>query len=107
MPSEDRKIIFTFEEVYKALYAMTVQKEMKKLPVGAIKSIAKSTTSSDQYTVWIEDDYTMESNEIGFGGDFLAAALMVFCRSQGIPMSKKARKSVEIDGAHLVLRLQI
>ena len=107
MPTEDRRIIFSFEELYQALYAMCMQKEMRRMPVGAIKSIAKSTIAADQYTLWIEDDYTMQSSELNFGGDFIAAALMVMCRSLGIPMSKKARKSVEIDGAKVILRLTI
>lgn len=39
MPREDRRVIFDFEEAYKALYALCTRREIKKPPPGVILSI--------------------------------------------------------------------
>jgi len=46
-------------------------------------------------------------SKIEHNQDFVAAALMVFCRGSGIPLPKSARKSVMIKEGVVILRVQI
>lgn len=48
MPREDRRIIFEFQETYKALYAMCVQREMKKPPPGMVAAVVVHPTDFHQ-----------------------------------------------------------
>ena len=41
-----------------------------------------------------------------YTSDFIAAALMLFCRGEGIPLPKNAKKSVMIKGEDVMLRVQ-
>ncbi|MBU0859517.1 MAG: hypothetical protein KJ667_06245 [Alphaproteobacteria bacterium] len=108
MPREDRRIIFDSVEVYKAIYALSVQKEIRKPPPGVLESIVPDKDDPSKLKATITNPQEKDSTRvIEFSRDFLAAALLVFCRSQNIPVSKKARKSVEFSGSDVVLRLEI
>jgi hypothetical protein len=109
MPREDRRVIFDNEEVYKAIFALCTQKEMKKPIPG---HIAKFTISEDEIgTVKIDIvnplDTERPSAREEYSRDFIAAALMLFCRGSGIPLPKSARKSVMLVDGAMVLRVQI
>ena len=39
MPREDRRIIFELHEVYKAIYSLCVQKQLKGPPPGELKRV--------------------------------------------------------------------
>jgi hypothetical protein len=107
MPREDRQIIFSFEETYKALYALCVQKEIKRPPPGAIMDIKPLPDDDSQLKFKIDNMQDSSQHMAEYGRDFLAAALMLYCRSLGIPISKRARKSVELKSEEVVLRLKI
>ena len=109
MPKEDRRIVFDNEEVYKALYALTTQKQMKKPPPGSITNVEAASDNPDRVIVTLvnpQNSFDQEMTE-EYTRDFLAAALMVFCRGQGIPLPKSARKSVLIKDGIVMLRAQI
>ena len=107
MPKEDRRIIFEFDEAYKAIYAMCVQREIKKPPAGEIRSIKKHL--GDETKVMVHLENTMENSEasVEYTRDFLAAALMLYCRGLGIPLPKNASKSVMLSDERVALRVQI
>ena len=108
MPREDRKIIFDLVEVYKAIYALSVQKEIRKPPPGMITTIAAHKDDPGGLVFTITNPQEKDSTKtIELTRDFLAAALMLYCRSLSIPISKKARKSVEFNGTDVILRLEI
>lgn len=106
MPREDRRIFFDYSEAYKAIYALSVQKEIKKPPPGLISSIEPHSDSS-KFTVQIEDQLHSASHRLEYGRDFIAAALMLYCRGLGIPLPKQAQKSVELTFGNIILRIQI
>lgn len=106
MPREDRRIIFSFEETYKAIYALCMQKEMKRPPPGAITAI-NVNGDDKKVTVQINNIQSDSEHTLDYSRDFLAAALLLYCRSQSIPVSKKATKSVEFKPDSVVLRLVI
>ncbi len=107
MPREDRRIYFDYSETYKAIYALSVQKEMKKPPPGTVTSVAPHPEDSTKFAVKIENNLKHESYDMDYGRDFIAAALMLYCRGLGIPLPKQAQKSVELDFGSITLRIQI
>lgn len=108
MPREDRRIIFDSLEVYKAVYALSVQKEIRKPPPGVLVEIVADKDDPAKLLATIDNPQEKDSaRTIEFTRDFLAAALLIYCRTHNIPVSKKARKSVEFNGAEVILRLEI
>ena len=107
MPHEDRRIIFEFQETYKALYSMCVQKEMKKPPPGLVGAVIEHPTDSTMVIVRIENPQTGLAQDVPFTRDFLAAALMLYCKTCRIPLPKTAQKSVEFGPNNVILRVQI
>lgn len=108
MPREDRRIIFDPNEVYKAIYALSVQKDIRKPPPGVLDTIVPDKDDPNLLHATITNPQENDSTRtIEFTRDFLAAALLVFCRTYNIPVSKKARKSVEFTGRDVILRLEI
>jgi hypothetical protein len=108
MPREDRRISFDNEEVYKAIFALCTQKQMKKPIPGRITKVSE-TSGEGPITIDIENPLDVERprGREEYTRDFIAAALMLFCRGCGIPLPKSARKSVMITDGALVLRVQI
>lgn len=106
MPREDRRISFDNQEVYKAIYALTTQKQMKKPIPGGIVKISESA-GDGPIIVDFENPLEKTSAREEYTRDFIAAALMLFCRGCGIPLPKSAKKSVMIVEGVLILRVQI
>lgn len=109
MPREDRRIFFDDDEVYKAVFALCTQKQMKKPMPGHVARIAEAEGESGAIILDIENPHDPEkaASRIEYSRDFMAAALMLFCRGCGIPLPKSARKSVMIIEGQMVLRVQI
>ena len=105
MPREDRRIFFDYGETYKAIYALCVQKDMKKPPPGVVKAITAHPDDKTQIVIKIENPQTNESGELTLSRDFLAASLMLFCRTCQIPLPKSAQKSVELGADNVILRV--
>ncbi len=107
MPREDRKIYFTYEEVYKAVYALCLQREMKKPVPGIITMIEESKSDDKNVVLHINNPQQNKVQEDHYTRDFMAAALMVFCRSCRIPLPKVARKAVELLDGQVILHVEI
>lgn len=107
MPREERHIFFDYAETYKALYALCVQKEMKKPPAGAITEVRVDPKDEKNLIFVIENNLDNISGEREYSRDFLAAALMLYCRGLRIPLPKGARKSVGIEPQCIVLNVSI
>ena len=106
MPREDRRILFENEEVYKAIYAMCFQRQLKLPPPG---QLAKITVDEGQAQIVLEMQNPLDKTEakLEYPQDFVAAALMLYCRGCGIPLPKSAKKSVMLTEGQLMLRVQI
>ena len=107
MPREDRRISFENEEVYKALYALCIQKQVKKPPPGVVVGVREDEKDNNIVYVDFENPLEKTRSKEEYSRDFVAAALMVFCRGLGIPLPKKAQKSVLISNGQLILRVTI
>ena len=109
MPREDRLIIFSNEEVYKALYALSAQRQLKRPPAGAVTQVVEDEDDKNMIIIHLHNPQETydKDKEVDYTRDFLAAALMLFCRGLGIPLPKNARKSVMIRNNEVMLRVQI
>lgn len=107
MPQEDRRLVFDYEEIYKAIYALCTQREMRQLPPGVIIDVSVDEKNAD--VIWLRimnpQEKMPETTELTYTRDFLAAAMMLYCRGQGIPLPKKAQKSVMINQKSVILRI--
>ena len=106
MPTEDRRITFENEEVYKALYALCTQKQVRKPPPGHVSKIYEKESGGMIY-LDLENPQNQTKASEGYTQDFLAAALMLYCRGCGIPLPKNAKKSVQISEGKIILRVQV
>ena len=107
MPREDRRITFDYEETYKAVYALCVQKEFRKPPQGVISAIDQNPGDPAKLVLRIENHLAHKSHDAEYGRDFMAAALMLYCRGLNIPLPKTGQKSVELAPGEVTLRIQI
>jgi hypothetical protein len=101
MPREDRRIIFDYAETYKAIFALCVKKEMPRLFVGGIAAIAFKANDDKIVVVRFANELQGTAATSEYSQDFLAAALVLYCRTCAIPVPKRGRKSVEL-GADIV-----
>ena len=107
MPTEDRRIIFTADEVYKAIFTFCTQKQIAKPPGGHLLEIKQDEKDEAQVFFTIEDAVSKELNTVEYSRDFLAAALLLFCRGLGIPVAKSGKKSVLVREGQVMLRIMI
>jgi hypothetical protein len=107
MPREDRRIHFDNDEVYKAIYALCFQKQLKQPPPGQIVNFIADEMMPSQVFLYLKNPQDQSEAKLEYSRDFLAAALMLFCRGCGIPLPKLASKSIMINEGQLVLRVQI
>ena len=106
MPREDRRIIFSHEESYKALYGFCTRKEgVENIPPGHIQDIEQAEDTIIRFI--ITNPQQQKEHKIEYPHDFVAAALMVFCKGVSVPLPKQAHKSVEIVEGELALRVQM
>jgi hypothetical protein len=108
MPREDRRIIFDLNETYKGLYTLSQkQDDAPQMIAGTIESISISSDDANNIEVLIVNPQVNEKAKIIYSRDFVAAALMVLCRSENIPLPRKAAKTVMIDSERVILRVMI
>ena len=109
MPIEDRRIIFNSAELYKAVYALCAQKQIRKPPACEITTVGVDEADTSRVFLKIENEMEPDADarEVEYDRDFLAAALMLYCRGLGIPLPKSATKSVLIKDNVVMLRVQI
>jgi hypothetical protein len=109
MPKEDRRIIFTFDEAYKAIYSLASQKQMKKPPAGSVVKINKDEQDDNVIYMHLENQQEKwdSTRKVEYSRDFIAAALMLYCKGCGIPLPKSAKKSVVLGNTNIILRVEI
>lgn len=107
MPQEDRYITFTNEEVYKALHALCAQKNIALPASSRITHIQREGEEKDTVSMILENPITKELKKENYKDDFMAAALMMYCRASKVPLPKTAQKSILIKNSKVVLRVQV
>lgn len=107
MPREDRRIFFEFEETYKAIYQLCAQKGLPKPTAGTIIRIEQNIENPLELDMFLENNKSNEIEVIRYTKDFMIAALMIMCRTIGIPLPKGANKTLELAQTLVILRIQM
>jgi hypothetical protein len=108
MPREDRRIIFDMNETYQALYKLTLkQEDSGRLIPGVIEKIDIDPTDENKINFTIKNPREGHEKTATFSRDFVAAALMMFCRGCGIPLPRRAKKSVMFEKGQVMLRVMV
>ena len=108
MPKEDRRVIFDMSETYQAIYKLSAKTDdVPKPKPGMIKKLEEDGLDANKINVFLENHQTGEKHMMTYSRDFMAAALMMFCRGSGIPLPRKASKTVMLDVDRVVLRVMV
>ena len=108
MPREDRRIIFDMSETYNALYKLSLKADdAPKMIAGLIAKIEEDGLDANKINIFLENPQEGEKRMVTFSRDFIAAALMMFCRGAGIPMMRRANKTVMIKDGVVILRVTV
>ena len=113
MPIEFRRLVFHGDELLDALAVVPGRSE-DPLPAGRI--VGYKVVSKPEVTVRVEiEPEDRDDPATGDGGRlsvtlepaFVAAALIRLCIRRGIPMSRRAEKSLGLEGDNLALILTL
>lgn len=108
MPREDRRVIFDMSETYQALYRLSLKKDDEKtLQPGAIVKIEANANNEDQFDFHLSNPQEGVEMTVTYSKDFVAAALMMFCRGEGIPLPRRAQKAVMVREGQMILRVVV
>jgi len=107
MPYEDRRISFDYVETYKAMFALCVQKGVLQPCVGSIAAINFKAGDDKSVVVRFVNGLQGAAGTREYSLDFLAAALLLYCRTCSIPVPKKAMKSVELGDERVTLHMTL
>ncbi len=106
MPKEDRRIIFDMSETYQALYKLSLkQEDAPKLMVGAILKIELDSLDKQKFNIYLSNPQEGTEKMVTYSLDFMAAALMMYCRGAGIPLPRRAGKTVMLRDGTVILRI--
>ena len=108
MPKEDRRVIFDFSETYQAVYKLALKADdAPRLKPGKIKKVEEDGLDANKINIFLENTHTGEKEMMTYSRDFMAAALMMFCRGCGVPLPRKAQKTVMLDMDRVILRVMV
>jgi hypothetical protein len=106
MPREDRRIIFDMSETYQALYKLSLKKDdAPRLIAGHISKIEEDGVDDTSLHFFILNSQDGTKKMVTYSRDFVAAALMIHCRGLGIPLPRKAGKTVMLRDGEVILRV--
>ena len=107
MQREEGRIIFNYAETYKAMYALSVQDKLSRPVAGTITGIALKAGDDKSMVITFTSKLSGKSAKCEYSRDFLAEALMLYCRTCNIPIPKKAMKSVELGDEGVTLHITL
>jgi hypothetical protein len=107
MPREDRRISFDYAETYKAIFTLCMHNELPRPFAGSITALNFKAEDDGCVVVRFANGLQETSVTSEYSRDFLAAALMLYCRICNIPIPKKAMKSVEPGDDSVTLHITL
>jgi hypothetical protein len=107
MPREYRRILFDYTETYKAIFTLCMQNELPRPFAGSITAVNFKADDDRCVVVRFANGLQGTSATSEYSRDFLAAALMLYCRTCNIPIPKRATKSVELGDERVTLHITL
>jgi hypothetical protein len=98
VPSEERSIIFDFDEVSTALNAFSAQIHEKYFPAGEITSISVKKAEKGVFVFQVVGRKSQKTEKVELSEGLIAASLLMHCMGTGIPICKAVTKTVEVGG---------
>jgi hypothetical protein len=105
VPSEERSIIFNFEEIATALNAFSQQIREKYLPPGEIVSVSAKKAEAGLFVFQIQCSDSKKIEYVELSEGLVAASLLMYCMGARIPIRKAAKKTIEVGVNSLILKL--
>jgi hypothetical protein len=105
MPRENRVITFTTDEALQALRQFAAVVENKPLSADPMESLSIDFSSVTAEIV--RGDGYAGSGRYVFSGDRLVQALTYWCSSIGVPLPRRAEKSVKVLHGELQLSITL
>ena len=106
MPREQRLIILDYTETYRAILALSVQDGRPRPRGGSISGVALKAGDDKSMTITFTNKMSGRSAKCEYSRDFLAEALISYCKKCRIPLPRKrSRKSIEPWSEGLMLRI--
>ena len=102
LPTETRAVSFTNAEVIEAL-EQYCERTKRPLPSSGIKDL----TFSNGKEIGVTITPNGSAPAIHFGENEIAVALIVFCNKKGIPIARRALKSLQVLQDSVSLHLAI
>ena len=102
MPSEERYIKFSYEEIQKALAIYSVHEDMEAMPEGTLSSI-KFSQDKEKDAVFVS---LGAGNDLEFERKFFASALVFFCQGEGIPLPRKGTKVLSVLEDQVIMKIE-
>jgi hypothetical protein len=104
--AEYRQIIFSNDEVIRAIVAFDNEQEAR-LPPGNIVACALSRSAPLVAHVTLQEIYGNDEHSVELNAGYLAAVLIHACIAAGIPIPKKAEKTLTTVGQTLSLNFTL
>lgn len=108
MPTEDRFIVFNYEEVYMALRIRAITQKLELPADSALIDVSfpDNPTVDDIVSVTLKKD-DGSTEKIDFSRDFFAMALVFFCQGNNIPIPRAGSKEIIRKDNTLILHIQM
>ncbi|MBX2834603.1 MAG: hypothetical protein KTR28_06500 [Micavibrio sp.] len=111
VPTEERFITFSLDEIYKALFIKCEKDDLKLPPRGKLQSIIMDENTKQtpeqilELTVLSEDTGATET--IKFARMFFAHSLVFYCQGCGIPIPKLGTKILGVMEDKIVMKITL
>ena len=106
MPTEIRKIVFSNEELKKAIVLFS-HRSVNKLPEGDLISCEVTSIDGINVRIKIRPWYSEGEKIVVLSSTYIGAALSNYCMDCKIPIPRHAAKSLQIIGDNIALQINI
>ena len=106
MPSETRKLAFSQAELQAALVNYALRSNMK-LPNANIEKIVVSNEGDSAVSLVFMPTTSADVNVVEFSQEHVAAGIILYCRSQGIPLPRDSRKVLLVENGSISMMMQV
>lgn len=108
MPTEERFITFSLDEVHKALSISFIQKDLPLLPTGELVSLNISDEKDKQEDIYIKlKNDSDEVSDLNFSRKFFAESLVFYCQGSGIPLPRSGKKILNILKDKIIMKIMM
>lgn len=107
MPSEDRFIVFNYEEIYTALRIRKITENEELPPNGVIKTLDFKQNQTDEDSIEVALDVKGKKQKLEFTREFFALALVFFCQGNNIPIPRAGTKILAQKDDTVVMHIKL